>query len=70
MAKQQPKNHRKAWNKKELKELKRLSGGNTPTPLIGEKLGRSEDSIRSKASKEGISLKPTNRSPCNRRKKA
>jgi hypothetical protein len=32
-------------------------------------LGRTEDAVRSKASQEDISLKPTNQSPYNRRKK-
>ena len=69
MAKKQPENHRKAWDEKEKVELKKLADENTPTRVIGLKLGRSEDSVRSKASKEGISLKPTNQSPYNRRKK-
>lgn len=69
MAKKQPENHRKAWDEKEKVELKKLADENTPTRVIGIKLGRSEDSVRSKASKEGISLKPTNQSPYNRRKK-
>ncbi|MGI6790330.1 hypothetical protein [Aminivibrio sp.] len=69
MAKKQPENHRKAWDDKEIGKLKKLTDENTPTRVIGLKLGRSEDSVRSKASKEGISLKPTNQSPYNRRKK-
>lgn len=69
MAKKQPENHRKTWDEKEKVELKKLADENTPTRVIGLKLGRSEDSVRSKASKEGISLKPTNQSPYNRRKK-
>ncbi|MBP8945272.1 MAG: hypothetical protein KBG25_05125 [Paludibacteraceae bacterium] len=43
--------------------------GNTPTGLIAHQLGRSEDAVRSKASNLNISLKPTNQSPYNRRKK-
>lgn len=58
----------KPWTKVEVKELKQLSG-KTPTRVIGLKLGRSEDAIRSKAFAEGISLKPTNQSPYNRRHK-
>jgi hypothetical protein len=53
----------KNWTDDELTELKKLVTQNTPTPLIASKLGRSEDSIRSKAQAEGISLAPTNRSP-------
>jgi hypothetical protein len=35
--------------------------------VIGLKLGRSEDAVRSKAHELGVSLKPTNQSPYNRR---
>ncbi|MBK6914324.1 MAG: hypothetical protein IPH11_11970 [Ignavibacteriales bacterium] len=42
---------------------------NTPTRVIGLKLGRTEESIRSKASEFNISLKPVNQSPYNRKKK-
>lgn len=52
-----------AWTEDELNQLKTLVTQNTPTPLIASKLGRSEDSVRSKAQAEGISLAPTNRSP-------
>ncbi|HEY0427486.1 MAG TPA: hypothetical protein VGC76_06745 [Pyrinomonadaceae bacterium] len=68
MAKE-PENHNKEWSKPEVKELKHLATENTPTRVIGLKLGRTENSIRSKASAENISLKPTNQSPYNRRKK-
>lgn len=63
-----PKNHRKDWSKKEISELKKLAKGNTPTRIIGLKLGRTAGSIYSKANQENISLKPTNQSPYNRRK--
>lgn len=58
-----------AWTTAQVKELKTLARGNTPTRVIGLKLQRSETSIRSKAQREGISLKPANRSPYNRRKR-
>lgn len=64
-----PKNHGKSWPKTEVSNLRKLAKGNTPTRLAAYKLGRSEDAVRSKASEKGISLKPTNRSPYNRRKK-
>jgi hypothetical protein len=54
------------WSNPEVKQLKTLAGENTPTRVIGLKLGRTEDAIRSKAGDEGISLKPTNQSPYNR----
>jgi hypothetical protein len=41
--------------------------GNTPTGVLSLKLQRPEAAIRSKAQREGISLKPANRSPYNRR---
>jgi len=41
---------------------------NTPTRVIGLKLGRTPDSIYTKASQENISLKPTNQSPYDRKK--
>lgn len=63
-------NQGKTWSLQEKKQLKELARGNTPTRVIGLKLGRSEYSIRSKAQSLGISLKPTNQSPYNRRKKS
>lgn len=65
----QPKNHGKPWSDKDVAELKKLSDENTPTRVIGLKMERTEDSIRSKAAAENISLKPVNQSPYNRRKK-
>lgn len=62
------KNSGKHWTKDEVQQLKDLAKGNTPTRLIAWKLGRSEDSVRSKASDTDVSLKPTNQSPYNRRK--
>ena len=63
-----PANHGKAWTGQDVSHLKKLVKENTPTRVIGLKLGRTEDSIYSEASKENISLKPTNQSPYNRRK--
>lgn len=62
-------NFGKEWNNSEKKELKSLAKQNTPTRVIGLKLGKSPDSIYSKASELGISLKPTNKSLYNRNKK-
>ncbi len=64
-----PLNHGKPWTDKDINKLEKLVNQNTPTRVIGLKLGRTEASIYSKASEEGISLKPTNQSPYNRRKK-
>ena len=57
------KNTGKPWTKDEIKQLKTLAKGNTPTRVIGLKLGRTESSVYSKTQREGISLAPTNRSP-------
>lgn len=57
------KNTGKPWTKEDVKESKTLVENNTPTRVIKLKLGRTENSIRSKAQAEGISLAPTNRSP-------
>jgi hypothetical protein len=59
----------KEWTQTEVSQLKTLAKQNTPTRVIGLKLGRTENSVRSKASNKGISLKPTNQSPYNRRTK-
>ncbi|MEE9129243.1 MAG: hypothetical protein V3T84_04445 [Phycisphaerales bacterium] len=59
----------KSWTRDQVAQLKRLAKQNTPTRVIGLKLGRTEDAVRSKASEKGVSLKPTNQSPYNRRKK-
>ncbi len=40
-----------------------LASKNTPTRVIGLKLGRTEGAIYNKASELGVSLKPTNQSP-------
>jgi len=55
------------WETGEIRELKSLAKGNTPTGVISLKLGRPPAAIRSKAQREGISLRPANRSPYNRR---
>lgn len=51
------------WTEDEVQQLKTLAKENTPTRVIGLKLGRTEDAIRSKAAQENVSLKPVNQSP-------
>jgi hypothetical protein len=58
----------KHWTRAEVGQLNNLAAQNTPTRVIGLKLGRTEEAVRSKASEKGVSLKPTNQSPYNRRK--
>ncbi len=60
-------NSGKHWTSKDKQQLRQLARQNTPTRVIGLKLGRSEDAVRSKASELNVSLKPTNQSPYGRR---
>jgi hypothetical protein len=55
------------WTTSDVRQLKQLAAQNTPTRVIGLKMGRTEGAVGNKASQEGISLKPTNQSPYNRR---
>jgi hypothetical protein len=61
-------NSGKSWTPVEVKSMKAMAKENTPTRVIGLKLGRSEGAVYNKASEKGISLKPTNQSPYNRNK--
>ena len=61
-------NSGKAWTPKDVSQLKSLSKNNTPTRVIGLKLGRTENAVQTKASEKKISLKPTNQKPYNRKK--
>lgn len=63
-----PTNSGKGWSSADVRQLKQLAKGNTPTRVIDLKMGRSAGAVQSKASSEGVSLKPTNQSPYNRRK--
>ena len=62
-------NSGKPWSASERKSLTTLARQNTPTRVIGLKLGRTPGAVQSQASKQGTSLKPTNQSPYNRRSK-
>ncbi|KRT64885.1 MAG: hypothetical protein XU11_C0044G0010 [Candidatus Dadabacteria bacterium CSP1-2] len=59
----------KLWTGDQVSKLRKLARQHTPTRVIGLKLGRTEEAIRSKASEEGISLKPTNKPPYGNRKR-
>jgi len=61
-------NSGKAWAPKDVSQLKSLAKQNTPTRVIGFKLGRTENAVQTKASEKKISLKPTNQKPYNRKK--
>lgn len=53
----------KAWTSANVQQLRTLAKQNTPTRVIGLKLGRTPGAVYSKASAKGISLKPTNQRP-------
>lgn len=53
----------KPWTSTDVSQLRSLAKANTPTRVIGLKLGRTEGAVYSRASQAGVSLKPTNQSP-------
>jgi hypothetical protein len=59
---------RQPWSTADVRMLKQLAKGNTPTGVMSIKLQRPVAAIRSKAQREGISLRRVNRAPYNRRK--
>ncbi len=59
----------KHWTSQEERKLTELARENTPTRVIGLKLGRPAGGVSSKAQELNVSLRPTNQSPYNRRKK-
>jgi hypothetical protein len=61
-------NMREPWSTSDVKMLKQLAKENTPTGVISLKMGRTPTAIRGKAQREGISLRPSNRSPYTRRR--
>jgi hypothetical protein len=58
-----PENQGIEWTDEDVQQLKQLISENTPTRVIGLKLGRTEDAVQSKASALGLSLMPPNQSP-------
>jgi hypothetical protein len=62
-------NSGKPWTAADRKALTTLAKGNTPTRVIGLKLGRTPEAVQSQASRQSTSLKPTNQSPYNRKSK-
>jgi hypothetical protein len=53
----------KSWSPDDVEALRKLARANTPTRVIGLKLGRTPSSVQSKAAAEGISLMPANQAP-------
>jgi predicted transcriptional regulator len=52
-----PKNNGKMWSQADISSLRTMAKGTMPIASIASKLGRTEESIRSKAINENISLK-------------
>lgn len=57
----------KSWSSAEVSQLRSLAIQNTPTRVIGLKLGRTAAAVQQRASQEGVSLKPTNQRPYGRK---
>ncbi len=63
-----PPNHGKDWTPGDDRQLRQLIRDNTPTRVMGLKLGRTPQAVQQHANQIGLSTKPTNQSPYNRRK--
>ncbi len=68
MAKKPP-NSGKKWTQSQVNQLKKEIKQNTPTRVMALHLKRTPGAVQSKANDLGLSTKPTNQSPYNRRKK-
>jgi hypothetical protein len=64
-----PANHGKQWTPADNRELKKLVKEDTPTRVMALKLKRTPEAVQGHANEIGLSTKPTNQSPYNRRKK-
>jgi hypothetical protein len=60
MATRSERNSGKPWTRDDIQKLRQLARENTPTRVIGLRLGRTESAVRTKARENNISLKPTN----------
>jgi hypothetical protein len=65
-----PENHGKEWTKRDEAKLEKLIDENTPTPVMGLKLGRTPGSVQQHANDLNLSTKPTNQSPYGTPKKS
>lgn len=63
-----PKHHGENWTPADNRELRKLVGENTPTRVMGLKLGRTPGAVQGHANDLGLSTKPVNQSPDKRRK--
>jgi hypothetical protein len=64
-----PEHHREEWTPAQDQQMGQLIRQNTPTRVMGLKLGRTPEAVQQHANELGLSTKPTNQSPYNRRKK-
>ncbi len=64
-----PEHHNEPWKRSDDAKLRELARGNTPTRVMGLKLGRTAGAIQTRASEIGQSLKPPNQSPYGTKKK-
>jgi hypothetical protein len=58
------------WTSQDVSKLQQLASQNTPTRVIGLKLGRTPAAIQQMASQSDISLKPANQSPYGSKKRS
>jgi hypothetical protein len=65
-----PPNHGKQWTASDNAQLSKLVKQDTPTRILGLKLGRTPEAVQQHANDLGISTKPTNQSPYGTRKKS
>ena len=56
-----PSNHGKPWTQADINKIGRLAKQGKDTPQIAKELGRTESSVRTKASEENKSLKPNDK---------
>jgi len=64
-----PLNNGKAWTPSQNAQLRREAAQNTPTRVLALHLKRTPAAVSTQASNMGLSLKPVNQSPYNRRPK-
>ena len=62
-------NSGKAWSAQDRQQLRQLAAGNTPTRVIGLKLGRTPAAVYTQAAKQHTSLQPPNQRPYGTAKK-
>ena len=61
-----PNNHGTGWMPAQERQLRQLIRENTPTRVMGFKLGRTPGAVQQHANELGLSTKPVNQSPYKR----